>query len=154
MNAKEYLGPAYRIDQRINSKIDQISSLHALATKATTTISDMPGSATRNVHRMEDIIVKIMEMEEDINAEIDTLVDLKAEIMDVIKSVDNLEYQTILELRYLCFKPWEQIALDLSYSINNVFKMHKKSIEELERSHVYRETVLERAAVLEKNETL
>lgn len=154
MNAKEYLGQAYRIDQRINSKIDQISSLHALATKATTTISDMPGSATRNVHRMEDIIVKIIEMEEDINAEIDTLVDLKAEIMDVIKSVDNLEYQTILELRYLCFKPWEQIALDLSYSINNVFKMHKKSIEELERSHVYRETVLERASALEENKTL
>lgn len=153
MNAKEYLGQAYRIDQRINCKIEQVSSLHALATKATTTISDMPGSATRNVHRMEDIIVKIMEMEEDINAEIDMLVDLKAEIMEVIKSIDNLEYQTILELRYLCFKPWEQIALDLSYSINNVFKMHKKSIEELERSRAYRE-IVSRAATVEGNETL
>lgn len=53
MKIKEYLGQAYRIDHRINSKLEQISSLHDLATKATST----PGSATRNIHRMEDIIV-------------------------------------------------------------------------------------------------
>ena len=35
MTSKEYLSQAYRIDQRINSKIEQVSSLHDLATKAT-----------------------------------------------------------------------------------------------------------------------
>lgn len=133
INAKEYLGQAYRIDQRINSKIEQVSSLHALATKATSTISDMPGSSTRNVHRMEDVIAKILDLESEINAEIDSLVDLKAEIMSVIKSIDNLEYQTLLELRYLCFKPWEQIAIELGYSINNVFKMHRNAIKLFEK---------------------
>ena len=63
MTAKEYLSQAYRIDQRINSKIEQISSLHDLATKATQTLSDMPGSATRNAHRMEDVIIKIIDFE-------------------------------------------------------------------------------------------
>ena len=37
-NAKEYLGQAYRIDQRINSKIEQVSALNNMATKATSTI--------------------------------------------------------------------------------------------------------------------
>jgi len=141
MNAKDFLGQAYRIDQRIDCKIEQITSLHALATKATTTISDMPGSPTRNTHRMEDIIVKILEMEEELNSEIDYLVDLKATIMEVIKGLDNLEYQTLLEWRYLCYKPWEQIALDLSYSVNNIFKMHKRALEELEASGTYREKI-------------
>ena len=50
---KEYMNQAYRIDQRINAKIEQVSSLHSLATKATSTLSDMPGSGTRNVTRME-----------------------------------------------------------------------------------------------------
>ena len=54
--AKDYLSQAYRIDQRINSKIEQVSSLHDLATKATSTLSDIPPSGTRNFHRMEDII--------------------------------------------------------------------------------------------------
>lgn len=132
-NAKEYLGQAYRIDQRINSKIEQVSALNNMATKATSTISDMPGSATRNIHRMEDVIVKIIDLQNEINADIDELVDFKAEVMGVIKSIDNLEYQTLLELRYLCFKPWEQIAIELGYSINNVFKMHRKAIELLEK---------------------
>ena len=44
MTAKEYLSQAYKIDNDINSKLEQVTSLRDLATKATSTISDMPGS--------------------------------------------------------------------------------------------------------------
>ena len=40
MNAKEYLSQAYRIDQRINSKLEQVMSLRALLGKATGTLTD------------------------------------------------------------------------------------------------------------------
>lgn len=133
MKIKEYLGQAYRIDQRINSKLEQISSLHDLATKATSTISDMPGSATRNIHRMEDIIVKIMNLEEEVNKDIDALVDLKMDITHLIKLVDNHEYQIILEQRYLCFKTWEQISVDMGYSIQHTFRLHDKALKEVGR---------------------
>ncbi len=33
MTAKEYLNQAYRLDQRINAKLEQVSSLNQLATK-------------------------------------------------------------------------------------------------------------------------
>lgn len=49
MTVKEYLSQAYRIDQRINSKLEQVASLRALATKATSTLSDTPPSGSRNV---------------------------------------------------------------------------------------------------------
>lgn len=49
MNAKEYLGQALNIDRSINSKLEQVASLHELATKATTLMSDMPGSPNRNI---------------------------------------------------------------------------------------------------------
>jgi len=127
--AKDYLSQAYRIDQRINSKIEQVSSLHDLATKATSTLSDVPPSGARNFHRMEDIICKIMDLEADINTDIDNLVDLKREIVELIKSVSNPEYQTILELRYLCFKTWEQIAVNMCYSIHHLYKMHNAALE-------------------------
>lgn len=127
--AKDYLSQAYRIDQRINSKIEQVSSLHDLATKATSTLSDVPPSGARNFHRMEDIICKIMDLEADINTDIDNLVDLKREIVELVKSVSNPEYQTILELRYLCFKTWEQIAVNMCYSIHHLYKMHNAALE-------------------------
>ena len=68
MTAKDYLTQAYRIDQRINSKLEQVASLRELTTKATSTFSDVPPSGTRNVHRMEDVICKIVMLENEINA--------------------------------------------------------------------------------------
>ena len=133
MTAKEYLGQAYRLDQRINSKLEQVMSLRDLATKATSTLSDVAPSGTRNVHRMEDIIVKIVDLENEINRDIDNLVDLKREMVSVIKAVTDPEYQTILELRYLCFKSWEQIAVELRYSIHHLYKLHNAALEVCEQ---------------------
>ena len=62
---KDYLSQAFRIDQRIQSKMEQVASLNDLATRATVTYSDMPGSGTRNIHRMEDAILSIIELEAD-----------------------------------------------------------------------------------------
>ena len=132
MKAKEYLSQAYRLDQRIDAKIEQVMSLRNLAAKATSTLSDVAPSGTRNVHRMEDIIMRIFDLENEINADIDILVALKREIVSTIKSVPNLEYQILLELRYLCFKPWEQIAVEMGYGIDNVFRLHQKALKDLE----------------------
>lgn len=131
MTAKEYLGQAYRIDQRINSKIEQVSSLRVLATKATLTLSDTPPSGTRNVHRMEDIIVKIINMENEINSDIDNLVDLKQEIIKTIKSVNNPEQQTLLELRYLCFRTWEEISVEMGYSIRHIYRLRDEALAKI-----------------------
>ena len=67
MTTKEFLNQAYRIDQRINSKLEQIISLHALATKATSTLSDMPVSKTESQSKMAEIIAKIVDLEAEIN---------------------------------------------------------------------------------------
>ena len=127
--ARTYLEQAYRIDQRINSKIEQVASLHNLATKANSTLTDMPGSPNRNIHRMEDIILKIVDLENEINQDIDMLVDLKTEIMQVIKKVDDLELQTLLEQRYLNFRTWEQIAVDMGYNVRHLYRMHDKALK-------------------------
>ena len=129
MTAKEYLGQAYRLDQRINSKLEQVLSLRELTTKATATMSDMPGGGSRNVYKMQDIIGKIVDLENEINADIDKLVDLKREMVAVIKAVADPEYQTLLELRFLCFKTWEQIAVDMNYSIQHIYRLRDKALK-------------------------
>ena len=128
---KEYLSQAFRIDQRIQSKMEQVASLNDLATRATATYSDMPGSETRNLHRMEDAILSIIELEAEINEDICKLVQTKKDIVHKIKAVQNTEYQTLLELRYLCFKTWEQIAVQMGYGIDNIYKMHHKAMREI-----------------------
>lgn len=131
MTAKEYLGQAFRIDQRINSKLEQIMSLRELATKATFTLSDVPHNPSPNLQSMESIICKMMDLESEINVDINSLVDLKREMVNIIKAVSNPEQQTLLELRYLCFKSWEQIAVDMSYTVRNIYKIHDAALENI-----------------------
>ena len=128
MTIKEYLSQAYRIDQRINSKLDQVQSLRELTVKATSTLSDTYSSGNGNKQKMEGVIVKIIDLEHEIDEEIDRLVDLKQEIVSLIKKVKNPEYQTLLELRYLNFKTWEQIASEMHYSIQHTFRIHDKAL--------------------------
>jgi DNA-directed RNA polymerase specialized sigma subunit len=131
MTAKEYLGQAYRIDQRINSKLEQIASLNGLATKCTSTLTGMPRNPNRSTSAMEDAVAKIVDLQAEINSDIDRLVDLKREMVKLIKAVDNTEYQTLLELRYLCFKTWEQIAVDMGYNVRHVYRLHDEAIEKI-----------------------
>lgn len=133
MKAKEYLGKAYRLDQRINSKLDQVASLNELATKATSTLSDMPKNPNKAISTMENTICKIIDLQDEINEDIDRLVDLKTEIVTTIKNIENKEYQTLLEKRYLCFDTWEQIAVDMNYSIRWVHNIHGKALKELSK---------------------
>lgn len=132
MTAKEYLSQAYKIDNDINSKLEQVASLRDLATKATTTMSDMPGSPNRNIHKMENAIIKIVDLEDEINSDINELISLKADITHMIKRVSNRQERTILEKRYLCFDTWEQISVDMGYSIQHTFRLHDKALREVD----------------------
>ena len=131
MTVKEYLGQAYRLDQRINSKLELVASLNDLATKVTTTLTDMPKNPNHATSTMADVIVKIIDLQAEINRDIDSLVDLKREIVTAIKTVDNTEYQTLLEKRYLCFETWEQIAVDMDYSIQHIYRLRDKALSEI-----------------------
>ena len=54
--------------------------------------------------------------------------DLKKDIVHRINEVNNPEYKLILELRYLCFRSWEEIAVEMDYGIDNVFRVHRKAL--------------------------
>ena len=82
---------------------------------------------------MEDTIVKIIDLQEEINRDIDQLVDLKREIMLVIKKISNVEYQTILENRYLSFMSWEQIAVEMKYSIQQIYRLRDRAHKVVEK---------------------
>jgi DNA-directed RNA polymerase specialized sigma subunit len=131
MTAREYLSQAYRLDQRINSKLAQVTKLNDLATKCTTTLSDLPRKQNRGISTMSDAVEKIVDFQVEINRDIEALVDLKRNIVRGIKTVENTECQTILELRYLCFKTWEQIAVDMGYNVRHVYRIHDEAVNQI-----------------------
>ena len=133
MTAKEYLSQAYRIDQRINAKLEQVERLRALTRKATVSYGGETVSHTRNVSALEDSILRLMEAENELNGEIDRLVDLKRDIHRLLQRVREPELQLLLELRYLCFKSWSEIAVTMEYDDRYVYKVHGRALREVEK---------------------
>lgn len=128
MTPKAYLQQALRLDERIHSKIEQIESLNELATKCTSAITGMPHNPIPSTSTMADAVSKIVDLQEEIKADIDRLVDLKRELVQVIKSVDEIECQMLLELRYLCYKSWDEIAVEMGYTVRNIHYLHKQAL--------------------------
>lgn len=134
MTAKDYLSQAKYLDTRINSKIRQVADLNDLATKATTTLTGMPHNPNHGRSTMADCVAKIVDLQAEINADIDALVDLKRDILETIKGLENQEYQTILERRYLCFETWERIAAEMEYDLRWLFRLHGKALERVQEA--------------------
>jgi len=60
------------------------------------------------------------------------LVNLKHEVVTIIKCVKRTELQTILEMRYLCFQTWEEIAVALHYDLRHIHRLHGQALDEVE----------------------
>lgn len=133
LTAKEYLSQAYRLDQRINAKLEQVEALRSLTRKVTVSYGNEPVSHTRNVTSLEDSIIRLMEAENALNAAIDALVDMKMEIAQCINAVPNHDCQLLLEKRYLCFQTWEQIAIDMQCTVRWAHILHGRALRVIDR---------------------
>lgn len=123
MTALDFLSQAYRIDLRIDSKLEQIAALNELATKCTSTLTGMPHNPNHSLSSMSDAVTKIVDLQTEIDHDIHQLVDVRRQIVTAIKAVDNKEYQTLLELRFLCGCTWEEVAAKMGYSIQHTYRM-------------------------------
>ena len=132
MKAKEYLNRAYRMEQQVESKLQQIASLRSMAQSLTTCLGAEPVSHTRNVASMQDTVIKIIEEERILTEQIDRLVDVKREIAGTISRVSNVTYRLILEKRHLSFQMWEQIACEMNYSIRSIQTKYGEALQVVE----------------------
>jgi DNA-directed RNA polymerase specialized sigma subunit len=133
MTAKEFLNRGYKIELQIQSKMEQLERLRAMATRTTTTLSDMPRPASPDPHKTENNVIKITMLWEEINAEIDKLIDVKAEIKHTIDKVSDIDEKLILEARYLNFKSFDDIASFMNMGLDNVFRIHSNALNTVER---------------------
>lgn len=133
MTAKEYLNQAYHIDERIESKLTQIESLKSLATRVTSVFSDMPHSSSPDNQRLEKTIADIIDLENEILNDVNELVELKRKVNNIINFIENPEHRTLLEMRYLSFQTWEQIAVKLNCDVRHVYRLHGQTLVKIKK---------------------
>ncbi|MCX7903024.1 MAG: DUF1492 domain-containing protein [Caloramator sp.] len=133
MNAKEFLRQAIWLDKLINSKLEQLEKLEALAQKTTVELSkEKVSGGNGSTSSMENVVVKIVELKKEINNDIDRLIDIKREISQIISNIDDPSHQLILEMRYVNNRDWEEIAEEIGYDIRWTLKLHGRALKEVD----------------------
>lgn len=130
MTVKEYLRQAYRLDNRINSDIDELAQLREMACSIS---SPMLGERvqTSKSHQAPFVrnVEKIVELEHKIDAEIDLFVDLKSQMRDAINLVNDVDEQLILRYRYIHNMTWEEIGDNLHVDARTARRWHGRALQ-------------------------
>ena len=133
MTAKEYLRQVRHLDSNIASDMDEIAKLESLATKATSVLCDMP-SVSRDIHKHESLIVRIMDMKTALEEEINEFLSVKERVKRSINEVPDVDERTVLLLRYISFMRWEQIAVEMDYSVRHVQRLHGRALSVISKN--------------------
>lgn len=132
MTTKEWLLRAKDIDKEINLLLDeQMSALE----RATHVTASGGGEVKRTAqgNGTEKKFISYSEYSKVIDERIDKLYDTKHEIIKAINRVDNPTYRRLLIARYLEFRTWEKIAIDMHYSYKHVVHyLHPRALKKLE----------------------
>ena len=130
MTAKEYLGQAYKLDERIQFQLEEVSRLRETATGLSSpTFGDRVQSSTRGDAPFVKAIERIVQYEDKINREIDLLVALKEQIHETIEAVRDPRERLILRCRYIEGNPWKSLAVKLKIDLNTAYRLHRRALE-------------------------
>ena len=139
-----FLSKAFKVDKQIDLDTAKLESMRdALHGKAMNYEND--GSQHNpNGNSVENAILKVIEYNEKINAEIDELIDLKLEIEKIVNKVTDDIQREILTRKYLLFQTWDGyydkkaeqyvkgIYDEMHYSRRRIFQLHLNALDCIE----------------------
>ena len=112
MKAKEYLLQLKKLDKLIENKLAERDQWYAITTAVTQRLSADRVQTTSNPHKMEDAVLKLMEVEKELDAAIDNFVDAKREIIATVTKLSetNETYYDVLHKIYVQYCTLDEVA--------------------------------------------
>ncbi|EJP19919.1 hypothetical protein HMPREF1142_1690 [Peptostreptococcaceae bacterium AS15] len=83
------------------------------------------------VFSITDTVTKIIYSENEITKDIDELIDRKNKMDKFIKSTLSGNEYIVIQMRYFNEYDWIEIAINLNYTIDNIYKIHGKALYKL-----------------------
>ena len=130
MNVKDYLRQGRLLDQRINYNLRRLKEMRTgLDGICSPQIKvDKVQSSPDGDPPYVKALMRISEMEEHIDQEIDLLVDLRNQIDETVRTVDNDDYQMLLLYRYIENRTWEDIGSELGIGKTTAKRWHQEAL--------------------------
>lgn len=131
MKAKDYLKRLKRLDTIIRQKQQEITDLRLTASStggfdySKERVQSSPSGDAPFVRP----VLKIIELEQQINAEIDKFIAEKHKIINEIQSLKNSDYINFLYKRYVEYKSLEQICVEMNFSYDYIKHLHGYALQ-------------------------
>ena len=130
MDKKEWLNRGFKLGGEIKALELEKQRLLELSCKCTSpTDSERLGGTKINAN--EDRFCEYTNYSILIDKKIKELINIQYKIHKTIYTVTNNIYRTLLIHRYINFKTWEQIAVDMGYTFQWVHILHGKALKEI-----------------------
>ena len=129
MSAKEYLNQAYRLEQRIRLARMDLEELQELSRSVGSPGFEEhfnPNHPTQAP--FEQLVFRIMKMENAYKNELRLLLALKAEVSAVIDELDSQDERLVLKYRYLHNWSWGKISEELRADERTTRRWHCKAL--------------------------
>lgn len=126
--AKDYFSQIQKTDRLIQRLTDTVNTLRSSLTSQNYELKPDKVQTSGAKDTLGETVVKIIALEDDINARIDELVDLKADAMHRIQNVPDQDQQNILIARYVNGEKWERIAVEVHFSMRQVHRIHGSAL--------------------------
>lgn len=134
MQAREYLRQLKTLDNIINAKLLEKERIRALGEKITPSLTERVQGGDMG-DKVADTVIKLVELDKQIQEDIDKMVDLKKEATENINKIQDSRCRIVLSMYYLSNLTFEEIAENIHYSYRWVRRIHKKGIKEFGRKN-------------------
>ncbi|MDL2252652.1 DUF1492 domain-containing protein [Ruminococcaceae bacterium OttesenSCG-928-I18] len=128
---KDELNRVRKMGIAIKAKQMEAEFLRDIAGKATSTISATKASGTSRRSRVEDAVVALVDLEVEIDQQILEFKDIRLQAAMEINKLKSTEERVVLQMRYLACRKWEDIADDLGYSVQHIYRLHGCALEKM-----------------------
>jgi DNA-directed RNA polymerase specialized sigma subunit len=104
--------------------LDTVQTLRSSLTSQSYELNPDKVQTSGPKNTLENTMTKVVDLEADINRYIDELVDLKQAAIRKIQNIPDQDQQNVLLARYVSGMKWEKIAVDLNFSIAQIYRIH------------------------------
>lgn len=133
MTAKDYLSQVQKLEYKIGRMKLRAEEYERLSLSLPSQNYDgVRVDGTRNLDApFVKWLMKKCDLEQEVRALEERLVNLKAEIMLCIESISNEDYKSVLMLHYIENIGWREIAERLYVSEATIFRWHRQGLNEI-----------------------
>lgn len=125
---KKELQELYWIKRNIQQLEWKLLELESAATKMNTPLTKEPRISAKNTDRQSEIIIKMVEVQDKINRQLEKSYEYMAKIEKAIETLPARE-AFLIRLRYMELRSWETICVEMNYQWAQVHRIHADALK-------------------------